>query len=66
LFVYNYFFAEWKIPLWGQRQRWEDNIKMVRKEIGQGHVNWIYLAQNDETSWDFQAKFGLKEAGQDS
>jgi hypothetical protein len=41
---------EGKRPLGRPRLRWEDNIKMVRREIGIDGVNWIQLAQ-DRVRW---------------
>jgi hypothetical protein len=32
-------------PLRRPRRRWEDNIKMVLREIGIDRANWIQLAQ---------------------
>jgi hypothetical protein len=32
------------------RRRWEDNIKMVLREIGFGDVDWIHWAQ-DRDRW---------------
>jgi hypothetical protein len=37
---------EGKRPLGRPRRRWEDNIKVVLREIGIGEANWIKLAQN--------------------
>jgi hypothetical protein len=37
---------EGKIPHGRPRRRWEDNIKMVRSEIGIDGANWIRLAQS--------------------
>jgi hypothetical protein len=34
-----------KKPLGRPRHMWEDNIKMVLREMGIGGVNWIQLAQ---------------------
>jgi hypothetical protein len=36
--------AEGKIPLGRPRCRWEVNIKMDRREIGWGSMDWIDLA----------------------
>jgi hypothetical protein len=41
---------EGKGPLGGPRRRWEDGIKMDRREIGWGGVEWIHLAQ-DRDRW---------------
>jgi hypothetical protein len=41
---------EGKRPLERPRCRWEDGIKMDRREIGWGGVEWIYLAQ-DRDLW---------------
>jgi hypothetical protein len=35
-----------KRPLGRPRLRWEDNIRMGRKEIGSEGVDWIDLAQD--------------------
>jgi hypothetical protein len=37
---------EGKIPLGRPRRRWENNIKIVLREIGIDGENWIQLAQN--------------------
>jgi hypothetical protein len=34
-----------KRPLGRPRRRWEDKIRMDLREIGQGSVEWIQLAQ---------------------
>jgi hypothetical protein len=36
---------EWKRPLGRPRHRWEDNIKMVFREIWYEDVDWIHLDQ---------------------
>jgi hypothetical protein len=41
---------EGKRPLGRPRRSWEDNIKMVPREIGIDEVNWIHLAQ-DRVQW---------------
>jgi hypothetical protein len=41
---------EGRRPLGRPRRRWEDNIKMVLREIGIDEVNWIPLAQ-DRVQW---------------
>jgi hypothetical protein len=41
---------ESKRPLGRHRHRWEDNIKVDRREIGIGGANWIWLAQ-DRVQW---------------
>jgi hypothetical protein len=41
---------EGKRPLGRPRHRWEDNIKMVLREIGFDGVNWFQLAQ-DRVQW---------------
>jgi hypothetical protein len=33
------------------RCRWEDNIRMDRREIWRVHVNWIHLAQDRDQWW---------------
>jgi hypothetical protein len=38
--------SEGKRPPRGPRRRWEDNIKMDRRETGWDGVVWIHLAQN--------------------
>jgi hypothetical protein len=37
-------------PLGRPRHRWEDNIKIIHREMGFGVVDWIYLAQ-DTDQW---------------
>jgi len=37
---------EGKRPLGRPRRRWEDNIKMDLKEVGEGCGDWMELAQN--------------------
>jgi hypothetical protein len=39
-----------KSSLGRPRRRWEDNIKMVLREIGVDGANWIQLAQ-DRVQW---------------
>jgi hypothetical protein len=41
---------EGKRPLGRPRRRWENNIKMVLQEVGEGHVDWMELAQ-DRDRW---------------
>jgi hypothetical protein len=41
---------EGRRPLGRPRRRWEDNIKIVLREIGFGDVDWIYWAQ-DRDRW---------------
>jgi hypothetical protein len=41
---------EGKRPMGRPRRRWEDNIKMGRREIGMDGANWIRLAQ-DRVQW---------------
>jgi hypothetical protein len=41
---------EGKKPLGIPRHRWEDDIKMDRREIGWGGMDWIVLAQ-DRDQW---------------
>jgi hypothetical protein len=38
--------AKGKRPLGRPTHRWEDNIKMVPRQIAWDVVNWIHLAQN--------------------
>jgi hypothetical protein len=33
-------------PLGRHRYKWEDNIKMVLREIGWGGMDWIYLVRD--------------------
>jgi hypothetical protein len=42
--------SEGKRPLGRSRRRWEDNIKMDRREIRWGGMDWIHLAQ-DRDQW---------------
>jgi hypothetical protein len=44
---------EGKRPLGRPRRRWEDNIKMDRREIGIDGANWIQLAQDRVQWWVF-------------
>jgi hypothetical protein len=37
---------EGKRPLGRSRRRWENNIRMVLREIGWGGMDWIYLVQD--------------------
>jgi len=37
-------------PLARPRLRWEDNIRMNRREIGWGRVDWMHLTQ-DRGQW---------------
>jgi hypothetical protein len=41
---------EGRRPLGRPRHRWEDNIKMDRREVGWGGMDWINLAQ-DRDRW---------------
>jgi hypothetical protein len=41
---------EGKRPMGRTRRRWEDNIRMVFREVGCGGMNWIGLAQ-DRDRW---------------
>jgi hypothetical protein len=41
---------EGKRPLGRPRRRWEDNIRIDRREIGWGGMDWIDLAQ-DRDQW---------------
>jgi len=41
---------EGKKPLGRPRRRWEDNIKMVLREVGCGVMDWIELAE-DRDRW---------------
>jgi hypothetical protein len=41
---------EGRRPLGRPRRRWEDNIKMDRREMGFGDVDWIHWAQ-DRDRW---------------
>jgi hypothetical protein len=44
---------EGKISLEKPRRRWEDNIKMDRREIGIDGTDWIQLAQDRVQWWAF-------------
>jgi hypothetical protein len=44
---------EGKRPLGRPRHRWEDNIKMDLREIGNYGPNWIQLAQDRVQWWAF-------------
>jgi hypothetical protein len=37
-----------KRPLERPRHRWKDNIKMDLREIGQGFMGWVDLAQDKD------------------
>jgi hypothetical protein len=41
---------EGRRPLGRPRRRWEDNIKMILREVGWGNMDWINLAQ-DRDRW---------------
>jgi hypothetical protein len=41
---------EGKSLLGRPRRRWEDNIKIIRQEVGCGGTDWIELAQ-DRNRW---------------
>jgi hypothetical protein len=38
--------SEGKRPFGRSRRRWDDNIRMDRREIGWEGVDWIHLAQD--------------------
>jgi hypothetical protein len=40
------------IPYERPKHRWENNIKIVLKEIGYEGVDWIHVAQNRDQWWD--------------
>jgi hypothetical protein len=42
---------EGRRPLERPRRRWEDNIKMVLREVGWGNIDWIDLAQDRDRWW---------------
>jgi hypothetical protein len=42
---------EGKRPFRKPKHRWEDNIKIDLKELGQKRVNWIHLAQDRDWCW---------------
>ena len=42
---------EGKRPLERHRHRWEDNIKMVVQEVGDGCGDWMELAQDRDRWW---------------
>jgi hypothetical protein len=42
-------------PLGRPRRRWENNIKMVLRDIGWGVMGWIYLAE-DRDQWRAHVK----------
>jgi hypothetical protein len=44
---------KWKIPLGRPIYRWEDNIRIVLREIGWEGVNWMHLAQDRDQWWAF-------------
>jgi hypothetical protein len=39
---------EGNIPVGGPRRRWEDDVRIDRKEIEWEVVDWIYLTQDRE------------------
>jgi len=41
---------EGKRPLGRPRRRWEDNVKMDLREVGEGRGDWMELAQ-DRDRW---------------
>jgi hypothetical protein len=45
--------SEGKRPLGRPRRRWEDNIKMDLREIGNDGANWIRLAHDRVQWWAF-------------
>jgi hypothetical protein len=49
---------ESKRPLGRPRRRWVDNIKMDRREIGWGAMDWIELAE-DRDQWRVHANTEL-------
>jgi hypothetical protein len=42
---------EGKRPLGRPRRRWENNIKMDLHEVGEGHGDWMELAQDRDRWW---------------
>jgi hypothetical protein len=38
-------------PLVRLRRRWEDNIKMDLQVVGEGHGDWMELAQDRDRWW---------------
>jgi len=40
-------------PLVRPRNGWEDNIKMDRKEVGRGSVDWTDIAEDRDRCRDF-------------
>jgi hypothetical protein len=42
---------EGRRPLGRPRRRWEDNMKMVLREIGFRDVDWIHWAQDRDRWW---------------
>jgi hypothetical protein len=53
---------EGKRPLGGSRRRWEDNIRIVLREIGWECVDWIYLTQ-DRDRWRAVCGHGNESSG---
>jgi hypothetical protein len=50
--IQNFTWKTWRVKLFqGHRCGWEDNIKMVPKEIGCGSMDWIHLVQDINKSW---------------
>jgi hypothetical protein len=49
---------EGKRLLGGPRRRWEDNIKIVLREIGWDDMDWIDLAQ-DRDQWKALVKTAM-------
>ena len=42
---------EGKSPPGRPRRRWQNNIKIDRKEVGCGGIDWTDLAHNRDTWW---------------
>jgi hypothetical protein len=50
---------EEKRPSGGPRRRWEDNIRVIFREIGWEGVHWIRLAQ-DRDQWQVRVNTVMK------
>jgi hypothetical protein len=45
--------SEGKRPLGRPRRGWEDNIKMDIQKVGCGGMDWIELAHDRDSWWEF-------------
>jgi hypothetical protein len=48
--------------VWGQRHRWEENIKMDLQEVGGGCGDWMeFWVWGQMCRWEDNIKMGLQE-----